>query len=102
MKQPISWEAFLTLSLLLTMNKSVTFKFNLLLSLIMHTFSSGYLISIRSLSTPFARLVAGDPLTVGCFFDGFRPILETDLRRLLIACNLKSCELDPLSTIYYC
>src|SRR6218665_3299328 len=29
-------------------------------------------------------------------FDGFRPILETDLRRLLISCNLKSCELDPL------
>src|SRR6218665_10722 len=58
MKLPINWEAFLTLSLLLTMNKSVTSKFNLLLSLIMHTFTSGYLISIRSLSTPFARLVA--------------------------------------------
>src|SRR6218665_3532821 len=29
-------------------------------------------------------------------FDVFRPILETDLRRLLISCNLKSCELDPL------
>src|SRR6218665_815013 len=29
-------------------------------------------------------------------FDGFRLILETDLRRLLISCNLKSCELDPL------
>src|SRR6218665_3343935 len=29
-------------------------------------------------------------------FDGFRPILETDLRRLLVSCNLKSCELDPL------
>ena len=40
------------------MNKSVTSKFNLLLSLIMHTFSSGYLISIRSLSTPFVTLVA--------------------------------------------
>src|SRR6218665_2956117 len=71
MKLPISWEAFLTLSLLLTMNKSVTFKFNLLLSLIMHTFSSGYLISIRSLSTPFARLVAGVPLTVGCLVTHF-------------------------------
>src|SRR6218665_2684223 len=52
-------------------NKSVTFKFNLLLSLIMHTFSSGYLISIRSLSMPFARLVAGDPLTVGCLVTHF-------------------------------
>src|SRR6218665_3340947 len=65
MKLPINWEAFLTLSLLLTMNKSVTSKFILLLSLIRHTFSSGYLISIL-------------------------------LRRLLISCNLKSCELDPL------
>src|SRR6218665_2027973 len=26
-------------------------------------------------------------------FDGFRPILETDL---LVFCNLKSCEVDPL------
>src|SRR6218665_2935234 len=59
MKLPINWEAFLTLSLLLTMNKSVTFKFNLLLSLIMHTFSSGYLISIRSLFTPFATKSCG-------------------------------------------
>ena len=29
-------------------------------------------------------------------FDGFQPILETDLRRLLVSSNLKSCELDPL------
>ena len=29
-------------------------------------------------------------------FDGFRSILETDLRRLLVSCNLKSGELDPL------
>ena len=29
-------------------------------------------------------------------FDGFRPILEADLRRLLASSNLKSCELDPL------
>ena len=28
--------------------------------------------------------------------DGFQPILETDLRRLLLSSNLKSCELDPL------
>src|SRR6218665_2188814 len=71
MKLPIHWEAFLTLSLLLTMNKSVTSKFNLLLSLTMHAFSFGYLISIRSLSTPFARLVAGDPLTVGSLVTHF-------------------------------
>src|SRR6218665_2864498 len=71
MKLPINWKEFLTLSLLLTMNKFVTSKFNVLLSLIMHTFSYGYLLSIRSLSTPFARLVAGDPLTVGCLVTHF-------------------------------
>ena len=31
-----------------------------------------------------------------CKFDGFRPILEADLRRVIGSSNMKSCELDPL------
>jgi len=34
--------------------------------------------------------------TTECKFDGFRPILEADLRRIISSSNQKSCELDPL------
>src|SRR5688572_26154042 len=30
-------------------------------------------------------------------FEGFRPIMDSDLRSVLTSVNLKSCELDPLA-----
>src|SRR6218665_3854034 len=34
--------------------------------------------------------------TTECKFDGFHPILDADLRRIISSSNQKSCELDPL------
>lgn len=57
------------------MNKSVTYKSNLLLSPTMRAFNSRYLMVFTpNLYIPFACPAAGDPLTVGCSFSRLVPL----------------------------